>query len=131
MSILQQVKQKRNESRNKNVPIYQFYTVILGEFERVAKEVTDDQALAIIKSNIKSRVDVLPKLTGKAKEDIQSEIDELSKFMPPSVPDAVLFELAEAHDNIGAFMKAVGQYAKENGLSVDGRAAKEVFTSSK
>lgn len=112
---------------------FNLYTTLLGEFERVDKNISDEAALKVIKKMIKDAEETI-QYQIKHSSDCSAASEEvklLTPFVPAGVSETAMRKLAEfGMDNnqpIGAYMGAVKKFAKDHGLDADMKLAQQVW----
>lgn len=129
MTILEKIKSKRLVlKKNRDLgQAYKIYTVVLGEFERVSKSIDDKGAQKILTKMVKDLKDT----QDKSGQDNSVEIGILKEFLPEEMSVAKINELAHGCESKQEFMQSLNQYARTNGLSVDNKAAMQIFLNKK
>lgn len=106
-----------------------------AEIDNGHADFNDDQVLAVLRKEVKQRIETLSEIEGSGREDLveqtKAEIDVLEKYLPaemtPEAVEAAVKEIVDAMDpgqkNMGSVMKAV--MAKLKG-QVDGKLINQI-----
>ena len=134
MAILDELKAQMNSAmRGKDEVAKNIYRLAYSEIQlasaRSGKDVTDDEAIAILKKLVKSNEETLAVATDAAqKEALAREIALLTAMLPKTlgVPEivAALAQVADAIKGAGNDGQATGvamKHLKSTGASVDGK----------
>lgn len=142
MSILSEVKkrrmsamkEKRNDPENDNGTREKLstYTTLLGEFERVDKEIQDQRAAGIINGMIDNANAMIADLENRGGNEskigsIKIEVETLTELLPKSLSVDDLLRIKSESNHIGEYMKSVKQEAIAQGKIADNSLAKKVW----
>ena len=102
--------------------------VILGEFGRLdKKELSDDEAVKILKKLIKSEKEVLEQ---KGDTENSAFIEIVESYLPQMVSDEEIFAWIRQNIDFSRYknkMQAMGVIMKHFGATADGRVVKEIL----
>ena len=102
--------------------------VILGEFGRLEKkELSDEDAVKILKKLIKAEKEVLEKKAAKADSEF---IIIIENYLPKMATEAEIRSWIEQHIDFSILknkMQAMGQIMKHFGATADGNAVKNIL----
>lgn len=128
------MKEKRNDPENDNDTKEKLstYTTLLGEFERVDKEIQDQRAAGIINSMIDNANTMIADLENRGDnqrkiEIIKIEVETLTELLPKSLSVDDLLRVKSVSKHIGEYMKSVKQEAIAQGKIADNNLARKVW----
>lgn len=127
MTIVEQVRARRLALRKSNDIGQEFglLTVLLGEFERLSKNINDTDAQKVILKLAKD-FKITEEKTGCSH---QLELDLLNEYLPSFVPEETLTAFAKQSKSIKEYMQTINKYAKEHNLILDNVYAKNLYNS--
>lgn len=109
---------------------YGIATLLLGEVETESKrsrlDISDDLLIKAAKALVKSNLELIR--VGKSSEKIVRENEYLRKFIPLVMGEDALRSLMEGlvFGSVGEAMKAVNEYAANNGIDIDKKMASQI-----
>ena len=109
---------------------YGIATLLLGEVETESKrsrlDISDDLLIKAAKALVKSNLELIR--VGKSSEKIVRENEYLRKFIPLVMGEDALRSLMEGlvFGSVGEAMKAVNEYAANNGVDIDKKMASQI-----
>ena len=113
----------RTAMKNKDEKVKSLLRVVIGEFGRVGKELSDDQVISIIKKMKENAIEM----------NNQVEIDILDKYIPQMISKDELYGAIFALVRLNGItdMKGLGKVMSElksqYGTRYDGKLASELF----
>lgn len=89
MSLLQRIKEERQSARLlQNSIRLQVLTVLLGECERVGKEIPDDEVIKVVKKVVKGTEELFQSVHSfEQKASIKVELDIMKEFVPQQLTE--------------------------------------------
>lgn len=129
MSIQKRTKQDLPAAiKSKNEKRKDALRVIIGEFERsVKKELSDDEAIKILKKLVKSEKELLEK---KGAETDSEFVRVVENYLPKMATDEEIMEWIKQNIDFSEFknkMQAMGSIMKHFGATADGNAVKKIL----
>lgn len=129
MSIQKRTKQDLPAAiKSKNEKRKDALRVIIGEFERsVKKELSDDEAIKILKKLVKSEKELLEK---KGDETDSEFVRVVENYLPKMATDEEIMEWIKQNIDFSEFknkMQAMGSIMKHFGATADGNAVKKIL----
>ncbi len=129
MSIQKRTKQDLPAAiKSKNEKRKDALRVIIGEFERsVKKELSDDEAIKILKKLVKSEKELLEK---KGAETDSEFIRIVENYLPKMATDEEIMGWIKQNIDFSEFknkMQAMGSIMKHFGATADGNAVKKIL----
>lgn len=109
---------------------YGIATLLLGEVETESKrsrlDIGDDLLIKAAKALVKSNLELIR--VGKSSEKIVRENEYLRKFIPLVMGEDALRSLMQGlvFGSVGEAMKAVNEYAANNGIDIDKKMASQI-----
>jgi len=130
MTIQQKVALDLNKARlDQNKEALGILQVILGEFQRIDKEVSDKQAIQKLKSLKKSAIEMIDKTNSLT---AQTEFEYYESYLPQIIPiENIKDWIADNVDfsSLRNSMQAIGLVKKQFGADcIDGEAVKNLIT---